>query len=318
MPNHLKELIKRITGFLEIMLVQTKPLKRAYNDLAQSQYGQLIRMSSFYVYPMLFLPPWAAVYMADESDSVTKRVILCFIIAIGAFVTRSFGCVINDIFDKKFDEQVQRTKNRPLASGKITISEALAIAFIMGLLALMLLTLLPQRVLYVAAACTVMMIVYPLTKRFMEAPQAVLGLTWNAGVLIGWLSVSDSHWFQMVMLYVGFSLFTWGYDTIYACQDLQDDLKAGVKSFPTFIIKKGGNIKTVVWKLYKASLACIGIAGLGMGLHSTFFLSLAAGAYLLYNQLETCDIQNNRSCAAHFRKSGIFLFILFLGTIFGK
>ena len=162
-----------------------------------------------------------------------------------------------------------------------------------------------------------MTMLYPFAKRFTHLPQIVLGLTFNIGVLMAWLTVNHQNYFQLILLYIGFAIFTFGYDTIYACQDLEDDLKAGVKSFATLLKVKGQDINAAVWKIYRISMSFIAISGLSMNLNSVFFFSLAAALYVLYNSLESCDISDPKSCAEHFKKSTIFLFILFLGTVFG-
>lgn len=294
------------------------PLGKKYNNCASSKYGRLIRMNSYFIYALLFLPTWCAIWIADHSNDILNRILLCILFAIGSFLTRSIGCIINDIADIKFDRQVERTKSRPLASGEVTVSQAISLVLIMSLLALIILLSLPQRVLYIGGIAAIMMILYPFSKRYFNVPQLVLGFTFNLGVLIGWLSVTDTYFFSMIVLYVGFSMFTVAYDTIYACQDLQDDEVAGVKSFPLFLQSQGRNIKSVVWNLYKFSMSCIAIVGLSMGLNSSFFLALAIGIYLIYNYLDICDISKPDSCAENFRKSLVFLFILFLGTVFGK
>ncbi len=300
------------------LLLILKPLTNSYQKAADSTYGRLIRMSSYHVYLLLFLPTWCAIWMADKNDDLLQRFLLCLVFAIGTFLTRSAGCIINDIFDKQFDGKVERTKSRPLVTGNVKPSEAMVIASVMLGLSAIILLVLPSRVFYVGIIAVIMMIIYPLSKRFTNLPQLVLGFTFNLGILMAWLTVSDSQFFQLSMLYIAFSLLTFGYDTIYACQDIEDDEAAGVKSFPLFIKSGGREIKDVVWHIYKLSFTCFGIAGLGTGLGSSFYLSLAGSLYIISNSLDNSNIEDANSCYEHFKKVTLVLSLLFLGIVFSR
>jgi 4-hydroxybenzoate polyprenyltransferase len=295
-----------------------KPIGEKYQQAAHSRYGKLIRMSSYHVYPMLFLPTWCAIWIADLQDNIMPRLFLCLLFAIGAFLTRSAGCIINDIADIKFDAKVDRTKNRPLVTGEVGISEAIVLAAIMLGLGLIILILLPSRVLYIAVIAFLMMLIYPLSKRFTNIPQLVLGLTFNLGVLVAWLTVSTSSFFQLAMLYIGFVFLTFGYDTIYACQDIEYDKEAGIKSFPLFIQSQGKDINNVVWHIYKLAFVALGIAGLGMSMGSSFYLSLAVIMYITSNSLDSCNVNLPSSCAEHFKTITLVLIILFCGVAFAR
>lgn len=304
---------------LNKILLLAEPLYDRYKSIADSRYGRLIRMSSYHVYFLLFLPTWCAIWMVDEGQDWLHRSLLSLIFALGAFLTRSAGCIINDIADIKFDRQVERTNGRPLVTGEVKISEAVTLAVIMSGLALVILMFLPSRVLYVGIVAAIMTVIYPLSKRFTNCPQLILGFTFNLGVVMAWLTLSDSHLFQLAMLYIGFSMLTFAYDTIYACQDIEYDKEAGVKSFPLFIQSQGRHsIKDVVWHLYKLSFTGIGIAGLGMGMGSSFYLSLGGAIYILSNSLDICNIEDPQSCSDHFKKISLVLIIIFLGIAFGR
>ena len=292
------------------------PLASRYKNAASSPYGRLIRMGSYHIYFLLFLPTWSAIWMANTNENLTQKFLLSLLFAIGAFLTRSAGCIINDIADIKFDKKVERTKDRPLVTGEVKISQAISLTILMLLLAGIILITLPSRVFYIAIIAIIMMVIYPLSKRFTNLPQLVLGFTFNLGVLIAWLTVSDSQFFQLSMLYIGFSMLTFAYDTIYGCQDIAYDEEAGVKSFPLFIKSQGKDIKEVVWHIYKLSFTAIGIAGLGMSMSSSFYLALAAIVYITYNSLNECNVSDPTSCNNHFKKISLVLLILFLGIAF--
>lgn len=303
---------------LKKLILFFKPLSDKYEKVATSRYGKLIRMSSYNVYPLLFLPTWCAIWIADLGDDVMPRLLLSLVFALGAFLIRSAGCIINDIADIKFDAKIDRTKNRSLVTGEVQVSEAITLACIMLFLGLIILLILPNRVLYIAIIALIMIIIYPLSKRFTNVPQLILGFTFNLGVLMAWLTVSTSSFFQLTMLYIGFVFLTFGYDTIYACQDIEFDREAGVKSFPLFIESQGKDIKKAVWHLYKLAFTSLGIAGLGMGIGSSFYLSLGLITYITSNSLDNCDIYIPSSCNEHFKKITLILIILFLGIVFGR
>jgi 4-hydroxybenzoate polyprenyltransferase len=295
-----------------------EPLYDKYKSIADSRYGRLIRMSSYHVYFLLFLPTWCAIWMVDEGQDWLHRSLLSLIFALGAFLTRSAGCIINDIADIKFDRQVERTNGRPLVTGEVRISEAVTLAVIMSGLAFIILMFLPSRVLYVGIVAAIMTVVYPLSKRFTNCPQVILGFTFNLGVVMAWLTLSDSHLFQLAMLYIGFSNLTFGYDTIYACQDIECDKEAGVKSFPLFIQSQGRSVVDAVRQIYRSSFTSLGIAGLGMGMGSSFYLALGAAIYVTFNSLNLCRDEDPQSCSDHFKKISLVLVIIFLGIAFGR
>jgi 4-hydroxybenzoate polyprenyl transferase len=256
--------------------------------------------------------------MVDDGQDFYYKLLLSLLFALGAFLTRSAGCIVNDIADIKFDRQVMRTASRPLVTGEVKISEAIILAIIMSALSLIILMLLPSRVIYVAVIAAIMAVIYPFTKRFTNCPQLFLGFTFNLGVIMAWLTISDSHLFQLAMLYIGFSTLTFGYDTIYACQDIEYDKEAGIKSFPLFIQSRDRSIIDAVSSIYRSSFTAFGIAGLGMGMGSSFYLALGTAIYVTFNSLDLCKIEDPQSCLDHFKKITVTLIIMFLGIAFGK
>lgn len=316
MRKKLENLFKIIKKIIAKLLNNIKFIPDRYNNVANSRYGRLIRMDSYHVYPLLFMPTLWAIWMADESGEITSKLIISIIFILGAFLTRSIGCIINDIADRNLDKVVERTKSRPIASGEVSVTEAASVAGTMTTLAVILLLSLPTRVIYIGIIAAIMILIYPLSKRFTNLPQVILGFTFNLGVLIAWLTVNDSYYFQLAMLYLSAVNLTVGYDTVYACQDIEYDKEAGIKSFPLFIKSQGREIKPVVWHLYKVSMACLGIAGLGMGMGLSFYLALGAAGYMLYNNLEDSDLNLPSSCASHFKKINSFLLVILLGIIF--
>lgn len=149
--------------------------------------------------------------------------------ALGAIAMRGAGCTINDIADKDFDAQVERTKNRPLASGALSLKKAYIWLGIQLLVGLFVLLLLPRPAQIIALLSLPMIIAYPFMKRITWWPQAWLGMTFNWGILVGFMAVAPFD-ISMILFWLGAIFWTLGYDTIYAMSDVQDDALIGVKS----------------------------------------------------------------------------------------
>merc|ERR1711991_696849 len=143
---------------------------------------------------------------------------------------RSAGCIVNDILDKEFDAKVFRTKNRPIASGKVTIKLAIFYALILCLLALLVLLNFNKFTIILALGSMPLAFTYPLMKRFTYWPQLFLGITFNYGLILGWTAIKGQIDFITIIFYIGAIFWTLGYDTIYGYQDIKDDEIIGLKS----------------------------------------------------------------------------------------
>ena len=155
-----------------------------------------------------------------------------FIVLIGAILVRSSGCVINDISDHKFDKLVSRTKDRPIASGQISLREAWLFFFILALSSLCLLLFVPITTIYISMIIAAFILLYPLTKRFLKAPQFFLGITFGSGTLISYSLVSINLSLSILLLFIGTVLWIISFDTIYALEDIEDDKLIGINSTP--------------------------------------------------------------------------------------
>jgi 4-hydroxybenzoate polyprenyltransferase len=150
--------------------------------------------------------------------------------ALGSIAMRGAGCVWNDIVDRDLDARVERTRDRPVASGRISVRSALAFAVALSLIGLIVLLQLRPLAQIVALASLIPVAAYPFMKRITWWPQAWLGLTFNWGALVGWAAVASLADPAMWLLWAGGIAWTLGYDTIYALQDIEDDALAGIKS----------------------------------------------------------------------------------------
>ena len=143
---------------------------------------------------------------------------------------RSAGCIVNDVLDRKFDKKVFRTKDRPIASGKVSVKLALLYSGILCLIAFLVLINFNFFTIIIALASMPLAFTYPLMKRFTYWPQLFLGITFNYGLLLGWTSINEEISIIPIVFYLGAIFWTLGYDTIYGFQDIEDDEIIGVKS----------------------------------------------------------------------------------------
>ena len=179
------------------------------------------------------------------------------IVLIGSILVRSCGCVINDISDHKFDKLVARTKDRPLASGEISLKEAWMFFFLTAAACFSLLIFVPKITLYISMIIAVFIIIYPLTKRFIKAPQFFLGLTFGSGTLISFSLVSTNFSISILLLFLGTVLWIISFDTIYALEDIEDDRIIGIHSTPILWGDKAIFISKIFHILFYFSLLLI-------------------------------------------------------------
>lgn len=208
---------------------------------------------------LLLWPCWWSLALASTDGPPPVSLLILF--AVGALLMRSAGCIINDMADREFDAQVERTKSRPLASGEISIQTASLLLGMLLSLSLGVVLLMRSELLYYAAASLLLVAAYPFMKRITFWPQAFLGLTFNLGALFGWIALHGAPDWPALWLYLAGICWTIGYDTIYAHQDIEDDIKVGVKSTA---IRFGQHNPQWILGFYIASCLCFGLA-LGTG-----------------------------------------------------
>jgi 4-hydroxybenzoate polyprenyltransferase len=172
---------------------------------------------------------WPCIAGLALSGGIARAPELILWFGIGSIAMRGAGCVWNDIVDRDLDAQVERTRDRPVASGRVSVKAALAFAVALSLVGLVVLLQLRPLAQAVALASLIPVAAYPFMKRITWWPQAWLGLTFNWGALVGWLAVAPPS-LPMLLLWAGGIAWTLGYDTIYAVQDIEDDALAGIKS----------------------------------------------------------------------------------------
>ena len=180
-----------------------------------------------------------------------------FIVLIGSILVRSCGCVINDISDYKFDKLVSRTKDRPIAKGEVSLKGAWIYFIILASSCLGLLMFVPKITVQISMVIAVFILIYPMTKRFLKAPQFFLGITFGSGTLISYSLVSTNFSLSIFLMFLGTILWIISFDTIYALEDIDDDRVIGINSTPILWKDKAIIISKILHLLFYTSLLLI-------------------------------------------------------------
>jgi 4-hydroxybenzoate polyprenyltransferase len=263
---------------------------------------------------LLMLPCWWSTALAAPAGSLPDwRLLVLFFI--GSAVMRGAGCTLNDIADRDIDAQVARTRGRPLPSGAIGVKAAFAFLGLQALAGLLVLLSLNEFTIWLGVASLLPVAIYPFMKRITYWPQAVLGIAFNWGALVGWTAVKGDLGWPAVLLYVAGILWTLGYDTIYAHQDKEDDAVVGVKSTA---LRLGGKTRPFLWLVYGGMVGLIALAGVLVGLGWPFWLGLGLAALHLGWQAAVSDFDNGADCLAKFKSNARMGFVIFVAIAAGQ
>ena len=177
---------------------------------------ELTRLTRPIGYMLLFWPcAWGLTLVYNFSENFEKYIFYLILFFLGSVLMRSAGCIVNDILDRKFDKKVLRTKNRPIASGKVSVQLGLFYASMLCILAFLVLINFNYFTIILALASMPLAFTYPLMKRFTYWPQLFLGITFNYGLILGWTSINGAINLPAISLYFAAIFWTLGYDTIY-------------------------------------------------------------------------------------------------------
>ena len=277
---------------------------------------QLTRLDRPIGYMLLFWPClWGLTIAYDFERNLNTYFFYLILFFLGSVLMRSAGCIVNDMADRNYDKKVLRTKNRPIASGRISIMLAFFYASFLCLLALVVLLQFNKLTIYFALASMPLAFTYPYMKRLTYWPQLFLGITFNYGLLLGWISVQENLTLEPIIFYVGAIFWTLGYDTIYGYQDIKDDEIIGVKSTS---IKFKNNPKKFLSLCYVITLISIIIIGLLMNFNNFYFLFLILPAMHLFFQIKTLNIKDDNSCLKIFKSNNMLGLIIFINLLIGK
>ena len=266
---------------------------------------------------LLFLPCVFGVFLAARNSEAINIFAIFQVISLfffGAVFMRSAGCIVNDIFDRKFDQKTNRTKSRPLASGKVSLIEALILLLILLALGLLILLQFNDKVILSGFVALFLVFLYPLAKRFTNYPQVILGLAFNFGVIMSALEINQEVSISALLLYFSAVIWTVIYDTIYAFQDIEDDLKTGVKSTAIKFAKAPKRIL-----VYLGFTMFLSLAGVGWleSYKLDFFLAILLSDMILNYQIQRWEVANPESCLKFFKSNVWIGIIILIGFIFG-
>ncbi len=278
---------------------------------------ELIRLKKPIGFMLLFWPcAWGLTIAYNFSNEKITYIYYLALFLAGAVLMRSAGCIVNDIVDRKFDKKVFRTKNRPIASGKVSVFRGLIYSLTLCLIAF--LVLIQFNLLTIALALVSMPLAfsYPLMKRYTYWPQLFLGITFNYGLLLGWTSITNEITFIPFVLYIGAIFWTLGFDTIYGFQDIKDDEIIGLKSTS---IKFKSDPKKFLILCYSIFLLSLLIIGFLLKLNQIYFMILIIVAlHMFFFQIYKLDINKTSSCLNIFKSNNFLGLLIFTNLIIGK
>ncbi len=271
---------------------------------------QLIRLDKPTGFLLLFWPClWGLTlgyYFNNETTLYLKYIILFFL---GSVLMRSAGCIFNDIVDRDLDRKVERTKERPIASGKILVLEAYIYIVFLCLISFLILLQFNLLTIILGMSSMILVFIYPFMKRITYWPQLFLGLTFNWGIIMGWTSITNNMSIEPIILYLSAIFWTLGYDTIYGLQDVHDDEIIGVKSTT---IKFKNNVKFFIGTCYSLCVLLILILGLLMEIDKYILLLSIFFILSLIYQVKFFKINDSKSCLFSFRINNLTGLLIFL------
>ena len=256
------------------------------------------------MWPML----WAFLISSDGSPSI----IYLFLFLIGVVLTRSAGCVINDYFDRDLDAQVERTKDRMLVSGQVTTYEAIILFVGLIALSILLLMLIGLDILVYALAAFCLLVIYPISKRYIKIPQLVLGIAFGSSIPMVYIVETGETSLSCLLIYLATISWAIAYDTYYAIADKKDDIKIGNKSSAILFGEKD-----TIYPFYFHILTLVILVAVGVinNLGIIFYFSLALA--LLVSTYQKILVSNRLpyQCISAFENNNIFGLIVFFGLL---
>ena len=282
-----------------------------------SLFIELIRLKKPIGFMLLFWPcAWGLTIAYNFQNSLDLYFFYIVLFFLGSVLMRSAGCIVNDIFDKDFDKKVLRTKNRPIASERISIKIAILYSCILCLLALFVLLNFNHFTIILALGSMPLAFAYPLMKRFTYWPQLFLGITFNYGLILGWTSIKGEIVIIPTLFYFGAIFWTLGYDTIYGYQDIKDDEIIGLKSTS---IKFKDNTKKFLFLCYLVLISALIIIGYMMNFSKYYYYFLIVPfIHLFIYQLRVFDINKPSDCFIAFKSNNLFGLLVFINILIGK
>ena len=277
----------------------------------------LTRLQKPIGYMLLFWPcAWGLTLAYDFNGNINNYFFYLILFFLGSVLMRSAGCIVNDILDKEFDSKVFRTKDRPIASGNISVKLAIFYSLVLCIFAFLVLLNFNLLTIILALCSMPLAFSYPLMKRITYWPQLFLGITFNYGLILGWTAIYGQINIAPIIFYLGAIFWTLGYDTIYGYQDLKDDEIIGLKSTS---IKFKGKAKEFLFICYFLLTFLFLIGGYLMRFNYLYyFLLLIPIMHLFFYQIKIFNLNNPTSCLKAFKSNNLFGLIIFINILISK
>ena len=278
---------------------------------------ELTRLKKPIGFMLLFWPCiWGLTIAYNFNSSLLNYFFYSFLFLAGSILMRSAGCIVNDIADKNFDKKVERTKHRPIASGKVSVKLAFIYSVVLCFIAFLVLINFNKFTILMALASMPLAFTYPLMKRITYWPQLFLGITFNYGLILAWISILNEISLAPIIFYLGAIFWTLGYDTIYGFQDIKDDEIIGVKS--TSIKFKNDPKKFLFFSYFLFALSLVAI-GILMNFRTIYFLFLIFPFYHLFIfQIKKLNTSLSDNCFEKFKSNNFLGLLILLNLLIGK
>ena len=277
----------------------------------------LTRLKKPIGFMLLFWPcSWGLTLAYDFTINLKNYFFYLILFFLGSVLMRSAGCIVNDILDKEFDKKVYRTKNRPIASGKVNVTLAMFYALTLCLLALFVLLNFNYFTIILALGSMPLAFTYPLMKRFTYWPQLFLGITFNYGLILGWTAIKGEVDIVIIIFYLGAIFWTLGYDTIYGYQDIKDDEIIGLKSTS---IKFKNYAKQFLFLCYSLLSILFLLGGYYMNFTKIFYLIFIIPIlHLFIFQIRKFNQTSPTDCLKIFKSNNVLGLIILLTILIAK
>ena len=278
---------------------------------------ELTRLRKPIGFMLLFWPcAWGLTLAYDFSNNINNYFIYLVLFFLGSVLMRSAGCIVNDVYDKEFDKKVERTKNRPLASGEVSVNLGIFYTIILCSFAFLILIKFNNLTIIMALGSMPLAFTYPLMKRFTHWPQLFLGITFNYGLILGWTSIVGEISMVPIVFYLGAIFWTLGFDTIYGYQDIKDDEIIGVKSTSIKFKKNPELFLILCYLIFTIVLITVGIF---MKFNHLYFIFLLVPViHMFFFQIKNFKIEDPTSCLRVFKKNNFLGFLIFTNILIGK
>ena len=278
---------------------------------------ELTRLKRPIGFMLLFWPClWGLTLVYDFNSDLFNYFFYSTLFLSGSILMRSAGCIVNDIADKKFDQKVVRTKQRPIASGRVSVKLASTYALILCGIAFLVLINFNYFTILMALISMPLAFTYPLMKRITYWPQLFLGITFNYGLVLAWISINDEISTIPIIFYLGAIFWTLGYDTIYGFQDIKDDEIIGVKSTS---IRFKNDPKKFLFFSYLIFIISLFLIGIFMNFKIYYFLFMIISiVHLLVFQVKKLNTDSPIDCLSKFKSNNFLGLIIFTNILIGK